>query len=215
MKLFFDLEIAATILICIWLAFLTRMTYLPFTLWQVWSTSIRCSEIGIHEIVLWPGNSSNHSEKWRTYLLFLIFLRPPIKKKHGIKSTKARNIATNKYDITTNALMIKFHSNTIWGEFLSYGIFANTTKFAKYGIRSAILHSKITKSLQNVPKSPQITPEVPKSMHFWHIFLLGLAKKFFFTVPTPSQNWGKPPIQMAFRSPFFVSKVKKIISGHN
>ena len=33
----------------------------------------------------------------------------------------------------------------------------------------------ILKSLQNVLKSPQITQEVPKSVHLGHIFLLGLA----------------------------------------
>ena len=54
------------------------------------------------------------------------------------------------------------------------------------------------------------TPEVPKSMNLGHIFLLGLAKQIFFTVPFPSPNLGKPSIRrMAFRSPFFVSKVKK------
>ena len=42
-----------------------------------------------------------------------------------------------------------------------------------------ILHSKITKI---TPKRPQITPEVPKSVHLGHIFLLGLAKTVFFTV---------------------------------
>ena len=72
------------------------------------------------------------------------------------------------------------------------------------------------KSNQNVPKLTQLTPEIPKSMHLGHIFLLGLAKQFFFTVPLPSPNRGNPPIlQMAFRSPFFVSKVKKNTSGHN
>ena len=40
-----------------------------------------------------------------------------------------------------------------------------------------IMHSKI------VLKSPQITPEVPKSMHLGHIFLLGLAKTVFLHCP--------------------------------
>ena len=39
------------------------------------------------------------------------------------------------------------------------------------------------KSLQNVPKSPQITPEVPKSLHLGHIFLLGLTKTVFLHCP--------------------------------
>ena len=46
-----------------------------------------------------------------------------------------------------------------------------------------ILHSKITELLQNVLKSPQITPEVPKSVHLGHIFLLGLAKTVFLHCP--------------------------------
>ena len=41
----------------------------------------------------------------------------------------------------------------------------------------------ILKSLQNVLKSPQITPEVPKSVHLGHIFLLGLAKTVFLHCP--------------------------------
>ena len=42
---------------------------------------------------------------------------------------------------------------------------------------------KSLKSLQNVLKSPQITPEVPKSVHLGHIFLLGLAKTVFLHCP--------------------------------
>ena len=42
---------------------------------------------------------------------------------------------------------------------------------------------KSLKSLQNVLKSPQITPEVPKSVHLGHIFLLGLAKTVFLRCP--------------------------------
>ena len=69
---------------------------------------------------------------------------------------------------------------------------------------------KSLKSLQNVLKLPKITPEVPKSMNLGHIFFLGLAKQIIFIVPFPSPNLGKPSIRrMAFRSPFFVSKVKK------
>ena len=45
------------------------------------------------------------------------------------------------------------------------------------------MHSKITEITQNVPKSPKISPEVPKSVHLGHIFLLGLAKTVFFNVP--------------------------------
>ena len=41
----------------------------------------------------------------------------------------------------------------------------------------------ILKSLQHVLKSPQITPEVPKSVHLGHIFLLGLAKTVFLHCP--------------------------------
>ena len=52
---------------------------------------------------------------------------------------------------------------------------------------------KSLKSLQNIPKATQITPEVPKSMHLGHIFLLGLAKQCFSTVPLPPPTWGKPP----------------------
>ena len=55
------------------------------------------------------------------------------------------------------------------------------------------------KSLQNILKSPQITPKVPKKLHLGHIFLLGLAKTVFFTVPLPSPNWGNPPY---FKWPF-------------
>ena len=40
-----------------------------------------------------------------------------------------------------------------------------------------ILHSRIT------PKCPQITPEVSKSVHLGHIFLLGLAKPVFLHCP--------------------------------
>ena len=40
-----------------------------------------------------------------------------------------------------------------------------------------ILLSKIN------PKRPQITPEVPKSVHLGHIFLLGLAKTVFIHCP--------------------------------
>ena len=61
---------------------------------------------------------------------------------------------------------------------------------------TVILHSKITKI---TPKCPQINPEIPKSMHLGHIFLLGLAKQFFFTVPLPSPNRGNPPY---FKWPF-------------
>ena len=43
----------------------------------------------------------------------------------------------------------------------------------------------ILKSLHNVLKSPQITPEVPKSLHLGHIFLLGLAKTVFLYCPPP------------------------------
>ena len=78
---------------------------------------------------------------------------------------------------------------------------------------------KSLKSLHNVLKSSQITPEVPKSMHLGHIFLLGLAKQFFFTVPLSSPTKGTPALpilQMAFRLLLFVSKVKKKhITGHN
>ena len=49
------------------------------------------------------------------------------------------------------------------------------------------------KSLQNVPKSPQITPEVPKSMHLRQIFLLGLAKTVFLHCPPPLPKPREPP----------------------
>ena len=70
-----------------------------------------------------------------------------------------------------------------------------------------ILHSKIT---QITPKRPQITPEVPKSMH-WDIFSYWAPpKQFFFPVPLTSPNRGNPPIlQMAFQSLLFASYVKK------
>ena len=42
---------------------------------------------------------------------------------------------------------------------------------------------KSLKSLQNVLKLPKITPEVPKSMHLGHIFLLRLAKTVFHHYP--------------------------------
>ena len=42
-------------------------------------------------------------------------------------------------------------------------------------------------SLQNVPKPPQITLEVPKIMHLGHFFL-DFAIQFFFTVPYPSMG---------------------------
>ena len=76
----------------------------------------------------------------------------------------------------------------------------------------------LLKSLQNVRKSPQITPEVPKIMHLGHIFSLGLAKTVFLHCPPPRyypslstpQTEGTPSIlQMAFRLLLFVSKVKK------
>ena len=41
----------------------------------------------------------------------------------------------------------------------------------------------ILKPPQSVLKSPQITPEVPKSVHLGHIFLLGLAKTVFLHCP--------------------------------
>ena len=47
------------------------------------------------------------------------------------------------------------------------------------------------KSLQNVPKSPQITPEVTKIMHLGHIFFTGHAKQLVLAVSFPSPNWGK------------------------
>ena len=55
------------------------------------------------------------------------------------------------------------------------------------------------KSLQNVPKSPQITPEVTKIMHLGHIFFTGPRQTTFFTVPLPFPNRGKPPY---FRWPY-------------
>ena len=58
-----------------------------------------------------------------------------------------------------------------------------------------ILHSKIN---QNVLKSPQITPEAPKSMHLGHIFWLGLAKTVFLHC-LPHQTVGAPPY---FKWPF-------------
>ena len=42
---------------------------------------------------------------------------------------------------------------------------------------------KSLKSIKNVPKSPQITPDVPKSMHLGHIFLLG-RQTMFLHCPT-------------------------------
>ena len=50
-----------------------------------------------------------------------------------------------------------------------------------------ILHSKIT------PKCPQIPPEVPKSMHLGHIFLLSLAKTAFLHCPPPLPKLREPP----------------------
>ena len=72
-------------------------------------------------------------------------------------------------------------------------------------ITHTVLHSKITKTAL---KRPQITPEVPKSMHLGQISLLGLAKQFFFYVPPPPQAKETHPY-FTFRSPFFVSQVKK------
>merc|ERR1712218_234676 len=44
-----------------------------------------------------------------------------------------------------------------------------------------------------------------------HIFSYGAPPNYFFTVPLPSPNRGKPPaiLQMALRSPFLTSIVKK------
>ena len=52
---------------------------------------------------------------------------------------------------------------------------------------------KSLKSLQNVLKSPQITPEVPKSIFLGHIFSLGLAKTVFLHCPLPLPRPGEPP----------------------
>ena len=78
--------------------------------------------------------------------------------------------------------MIKCHSHTICGEFLSDGIFANTVKFAKiFGARidehTVVLHSKIT------PERHQITPDHTRSSQNQELgtdifSLMGLTKQF-------------------------------------
>jgi len=85
---------------------------------------------------------------------------------------------------------------------------------------------KSLKSLQNVLKSHQITPEVPKSMHLGHIFLLGLAK----TVPLhwlPPQTCHVEKFQISVKNlnnlwsfievyaVFFSIGVKKNLFGKN
>ena len=48
--------------------------------------------------------------------------------------------------------------------------------------------------------APQITLKVPKSMHFRHIFLLGLVKQFFFTEKPKKQalciSMAEPPLPL-------------------
>ena len=66
---------------------------------------------------------------------------------------------------------------------------------------------------RDVLKSPQITPEVHRSMRLGHIFLLGLAKTVFLHCPQPlSKPKELPPpiLQMGFRSLLSVIKVKKM-----
>ena len=75
----------------------------------------------------------------------------------------------------------------------------------------------ILKSLQNVLKSPQITPEVPKSMHLGHIFLLGNAKTVFLHCPPHLPKPREPPHTSNGLSvaAFCFKSEKKHISGHN
>ena len=46
---------------------------------------------------------------------------------------------------------------------------------------------------RDVLKSPQITPEVHRSMRLGHIFLLGLAKTVFLHCPPPIPKPREPP----------------------
>ena len=77
-----------------------------------------------------------------------------------------------------------------------------------YTLRFCILKS------QNVPKSPQITPET-KIMHLGHVSLLGLAKQLFLTFPLPSPKKGNPPyFKWPYGCRFSFQKWKKNISEH-
>ena len=66
------------------------------------------------------------------------------------------------------------------------------------------------------PKSPQITPEVPKVMHVGHIFFTGPRQPNFLHCPTQLPKARQPPIlQIALRSLFLFKKWKKYTRGHN
>ena len=81
-------------------------------------------------------------------------------------------------------------------------------------LRFCILKS--LKSLQNVLKSHKITPEVPKCMHFGHIFLLGPAKTAFLHYPPSLPKPREPPhTSNGLSVAAFRFKSEKKISGHN
>ena len=74
-----------------------------------------------------------------------------------------------------------------WDRFVRIGLVS--TSDAQNATRVITLWFCILKSLQNVLKSPQITQEVPKSVHLGHIFLLGLVKKVFLHCPRGPKTW--------------------------